>query len=285
MRQLSRSNLLVCFSCSPQPLPPEAVLRLGSVALLTLHQEPWAEHLVARAVELPGSVPLVVAATGDMMPTAAAFARRMLTERAWQVGVVPLHRPLYSPAHVWELVAARPTPSPELVARWLARRLIALPDEASTERAELRAQVCLLIHRVLEEPGAPAPGHGTRGGSPRHLRRWTSAVLGCRPSDLRRLTALAVGERRLPTVSQVAGVAGTTERLLRNRIRSGLGISLRQYRSLVGWEPVLEAAVRHGLGAPGWGVRSAGQRGSGAAGQDEAGPSHSQEAELPAVTF
>jgi len=200
---------------------------LGTVALLLC---PTASRtdLVVEVAALPLMVPIVwiIPANGPEPLPPVDFRER-------QLALVPAGNSL-SPADIVAAVNARPRLSPERMGAWLAARL----------GNPLLADI---VREALTTSSHPSP----RGLSLRNLQRIVPKVLHCRVSDLVRLHRLATLPRCCSTVDALAKQACLATTHLRDQVR-GLGISLRDYNQWPGWEWVLEAAVRKGLGAGGW---------------------------------
>jgi hypothetical protein len=247
-----RSHLYLGMTLRPPVVAAEHPW-LGTFGLLTLYSEPDLDLLLNLCRTLPAYVPLVAATDSAALPLARELAAELDVQQARQVMVLPLHSNLRTTAGVLAAIGRRPPPDAAVVSRWLVHRLIDPKGSSAVETAErqaIHAYLLELIQWVLN----PASGDPERPAG-RTIRQLMAGVLNCRPGDLKRLHDLTGQSRRQPGVEQLAAEAGASAGRLRARVESGLGLALRHYNELPGWEPVLEAAVRAGLGLPGWGIR------------------------------
>jgi hypothetical protein len=251
--QQSRSRLYLYATLRPPVVAAEPIPWLGTIAVLVLYPEPGLNRLFTMCRTLPPYIPLVAAADSTTVPLARERAADLDIQQARQTVVLPLRPGLLTATGALAAIGQRPPPDAGVMARWLTHRLIAPRGSSAAETAEreaTHADLLQLIQWALDlavETGEIPAG--------RTLRKRLARVLHCRPSDLKRLLGMTGQPRRQPGVEQLAAEAGTSAGRLRARVRSGLGLALRHYNELAGWEPVLEAAVRAGLGRPGWGIR------------------------------
>lgn len=201
---------------------------LGAIAVLQ-----WRGQSTARNIRLlPAYIPLVVV---DSEPN-RSHSQGSIPNAFVEFGLPPWCQPGVAPGStvdaVLRTVNSRPAPGSNRLAAWLATRL------GHTDIEEL------IFHVVARD--------GVLSGST-ELRQ-VRAKLGCWPSDLRRLVKLATQSRLLETVDMLAAHATSSTTRIRERLKRGIGVSLAFYNKMPGWEWVLEAAVRMGLGAGGWGL-------------------------------
>ncbi len=185
-------------------------------------------------------MPIVVAAPAQLRGHLASALQELELASPAQFLLVTHETP--SSPHTTDIlrrVNRRPPVQGTVLAQWLGARLLATPGAT------------VLLHRVL---GCCQVQDHSSG---RTLRRQVHRTLRCRPSDLTRLAHLATLPRLAPTVDALADSADTTPTRLRERVGRGLGVSLQTYNATPGWKWVLEAAVRRGLGAGGWGLAEA----------------------------
>jgi hypothetical protein len=207
--------------------------------------------------ELPSYIPLVATAEPALLAALHELMTRVGEALGRQIEVFPQQRralPTFTDALA--LINTRPQPSGEALALQLAARLSLIPEPPAPKDLD-PADLSAIWYQVILEAI-----HPNEFGPPDRTRQWrTRQLLSCRPSDLRRLVALARQARLHSTVDSLAAEMGTTAWRLGQRTRALLGISAAEYNAMAGWEPILEAAVRHGLGHEGWGRRAGGQAG------------------------
>lgn len=271
---LRRSCLLLAKPRFPIPGPRAFGYPLGLVGALTARDDFAELPLEAMVEELPPSIPLVITAAPHRLQNVVQLVRTLPRTLPRMLAVFPqIRRDLPSCRDARALVNRRPVPSSVGLARWLRWRLnqaTATEGEASggTSGAPRPLSLTMLTLALAGTTRLDDRAHS----SARSHRRWARTALHCRPSDLHRLAELAKLPRLARNVDQLAAHAGTTPTRLRQRVVSALGLGLKEFNGMAGWEPVLEAAVLNGLGEPGWGVRSGGGRaGRRAGGQDEGG--------------
>jgi len=224
-------------NCSP--LSPATRFPLGCLCAAVV-TEPASFYPLLQACALrPLWVPLVVVAPPELEASVQAYLTAVDLTRAGQSTVIlspALILP--DPQSLRQHINHRPPPPAELMAQWLAIRL---------SRPDLRS----LLTAALSTESPPAIPHRTLSSQ---LRKH----LNCRPSDLVRLATQATLPRLAPTVNDLAFNAHTTATRLGQRVHRVLGFSLSDYNHRPGWEWVLEAACRCGLGRTGgeWGVGS-----------------------------
>ena len=254
--QLSRSFLQLIVTRRPPAPVTEAHPWLGTVGLLALRGDAESSCLLCCVRALPPHVPRVISADTADQPIATKIARRLEDLHAGQVIILPPDPGLRTRAGLIRAVDDRPVPGLNLVARWLAHRLIgsnAGPPIDIAGLGALRDQIQSLALAALDPGSRSAPLM-----APRTVRKWLPRLMGCRPSDIRRVLALTRTRRHQDNVERLAGEARTSSSRLRARVRAQLGLSLRDFNALAGWEPVFEAAIQH------WGLRLAGSSGRGA---------------------
>lgn len=167
--------------------------------------------------------PLAVA-DSPSVPVAAALSFRKLDN---DVVVFDSFRRLAGPC---EAVRNRPVPDPAMFCRFLSLR------SGTTELGRVvmecisngdRGTLSRTIHRKLAESGSR---DALRASDWRHL--WRLATLSPKPQE---------------SIAMLADRYGCDERTLRNHLRRLVGMSPRGFRQLVGWEWIVEAALRqHG---------------------------------------
>ncbi len=211
---------------------------LGSISAVRVAEERCFPALTQHLTALPPWLPLVALAPDHLVPGLTTFLQVADHARATQSLVLAHHTPPFpDPEVVFRRINARPPVSPRLLAQWLATRLDQ-PD------------MVLLLETALGQPwGARTPDQVYR-----QLHRRLDVGIKCHPADLKRLARIATLERMYPTVGRLAAAAETTAASLRRIVSPLLRVSLTTYNERPGWEWVLEAACRQGLGAGGWGL-------------------------------
>ncbi len=215
---------------------PVADHPLGTIGILSPSSSIATTYLHDGIASLPLMVPVVSAIPANGPEPLSP----PLDFRERQLALVPTGTSI-SPAEIVAAVNARPRLSPERMGAWLAARL-GNP----------------ILEDIVCEAVTTSPHPIPEGLSLRNLQRIVPKVLHRRVSDLVRLYRVATLPRCRPTVDALAEEALTAATHLRDLVR-GLGVSLRDYNQRPGWEWPLEAAVRRGLGAGGWGL-GAGRR-------------------------
>lgn len=255
-----RSCLLLAKPRFPIPGPRAFGYPFGLVGALTAGDDFTELPLEEMVDELPPFIPLVITAAPQRLQNVVRLVRTLPRTIPRMLAVFPqIRRDLPSCRDARALVNLRPVPSSVVLARWLCWRLsqlAAMGGESSGATSGAPPPLSLTMLTLALAGTTSTNDHP--GPSPRSLRRWARTALNCRPSDLRRLTELAKLPRLARNVGQLAAHAGTTPTRLRQRVVSALGLGLKEFNGMAGWEPVLEAAVLNGLGEPGWGVRSGG---------------------------
>ncbi len=225
-------------------LPPNIDARripLGSVSVVRVAEERCFPALAEHVTTLAPWLPLVALAPPDLVPGLTAFLEAMDQARATQSLVLAHFAPVLPESEViFRSINSRPAVPSRLLARWLCARL---------ERPELvdLIEAAMATDREVGLPHAQ-----------RTLQRRLGKALDVHPSDLKRLARVATLERMFPSVGRLAAGAGTTAASLRRIITPLLRVSLSTYNERPGWEWVLEAACRQGLGAGGWGLGAGG---------------------------
>ncbi len=194
--------------------------------------------VATHAESLPPWIPLAIVTPPHLIPRIEAGVRLFDTARHGQTAMIShtVASPP-SPEVVLQGINTRPAPTIALLAEWLAHRL-GHPEHLP----------------LLQAAMAPAGASTNHSGSRRTIQRLVQAEFEAHASDFRRVVRIARQERLSPSVSRLADLAGTTEARLRLLVRTLLGVSLSFYNLHPGWEWVLEAACRQGLGAGGWGL-------------------------------
>ncbi len=229
---LSPHDRVLPLGIDPRRIP------LGSVSVVRVAEERCFPALAKHLTTLPRWLPLVALAPDHLVPGLAALLQTTDHARATQSLVLSHHVPvLPDPEVIFRRVNSRPVVSSHHLAQWLAARL---------DRPELVP--------LLEAAMAPIGDLEPTPFTHRTLQNRLRIALDCCPSDLKRLARLATLERMFPTVGQLASQAGTTAAALRRLTTPLLRVSLSTYNERPGWEWVLEAACRQGLGAGGWGL-------------------------------
>ena len=191
-------------------------------------------QLVQAAFARPLWVPLVVLAPGASRHELRYLLSALQIQGPHGVQAIPWEgTTLPAKEQVCQAVGSRAAPTRVRMAVWVSRRF------------ENHRLLPVVLAAMEANPLA---------WSDRTLRRRVNGMLRCRPSDLRRLADLASIPRLQPTVERLAAAAGTTPTRLRERVSDGLGLTLREFNRTPAWECIMEAAVRKGLGAGGWGL-------------------------------
>ncbi len=217
---------------------------LGSVSVVRVAEERCFPALAEHVTTLAPWLPLVALAPDNLVPGLTAFLEAMDQARATQSLVLAHFAPVLPESEViFRSINSRPAVSSRLLARWLGTRL---------ERPELVDPIEAAM-ATDGEVGRVAFAHAHRT-----LQRRLGKALDVHPSDLKRLARVATLERMFPSVGRLAAGAGTTAASLRRIVTPLLRVSLSTYNERPGWEWVLEAACRQGLGAGGWGLGAGG---------------------------
>lgn len=255
-----RSCLLLAKPRYPIPGPWAFGYPLGLVGALTARDDFTEFPLEEMVGELPPFIPVVITGAPHLLRGVVRRIRTLPRTIPRMLAVFPqIRRDLPTCRDARFLVNLRPVPNNVVLARWLSWRLsqpTAPEVEVSRAATDARRPFSLAMLALAMAGGTSRDAH--TGASTRSLRRWARTALHCRPSDLHRLAELARLPRLASNVDQLAAHAGTTPTRLRQRVVSALGLGLREFNGMAGWEPVLEAAVLNGLGEPGWGVRCGG---------------------------
>jgi hypothetical protein len=196
-----------------------AVARLGdgAEALAPLHE------LIEAA---PWCAPFVVVTPGSVSPETL----HAIWGLPGQPGFVVASRAVrdLTPSQIAATIAARPHPTTELLVSYVVRRV----------RSVSFGQTLRQIWSPRPDPG---PGHADQTLRYR-LRRLGTFGRHDWIRVLRLIQTKAADAGA--TVERLAAIAGTEPRTLRAWTQRCLGVSLRVFRERVGWEWVLEAALR-----------------------------------------
>ena len=228
----------ILFCCEP---PFQEIAH--SITVFPNYTPPLGSFLISQIAESGclNSLPTVLSAVPPWLPAVITSSRAVshlindavtTANHAFtrQSVILSPSQELPLPISAVEALSNRNPPSPSLIARWLALRL-GQPDIES------------LIATIFNRDGKV---------SERTLRWRCQRKLHCHPSDLRRLVVLATLPRPTANVDQLAAISESSPQRMRERLRRGLGVTLAFYNRTPGWEWVLEAAIRKGLGAGGW---------------------------------
>ncbi len=199
----------------------ESVEAIGGESAQLLRRAPWCTLcLVATAGTAdPAVLSAIHSLPGQLCFTPGPIAVRQLTDR------------------VTTAVRSRVVPGSGYLADYVVRR---------TGRAEIRAELALLMARPVDVPISEAiPGRTIRD----RLRRFGPLTAHCwRAVGTLARVAATIDDA---SVDVLAWRAGVGVRTFRSWTRRYLGVSVRRFRARLGWEWVMEAALRHaGLVAP-----------------------------------
>lgn len=211
----------------PDPVP------LGTIAVDPGSGRMPDSDLDYPALHLPLSVPLLVLIPPETL--AAAHANTIVPPGFGRQPALFSTLKCDDPREILRTVNTRPPPPSETIASWFALRL---------KNPSLDMLLTEVIGRRSE----------SRGPSVRSTRRHVRSLLECCLTDLQGLLWLAKTPRLAPSIQELAFSRGTDPARLRERVARGLGVTLAEYNQMPGWEWPLEAAIRNGLGAGGWGL-------------------------------